>query len=148
MSSARERFKKANNFVHLGSEGNKETIVDEIVNGLEETPKKSQKKTEPSEIKEVKTSSPKEKQEPTQKKETPVAKTLEMPKTEEVYVQHVINPVGRPRVYDGGYHNYAARLRNDVHEYIQTIVGKDKPYKSVNEYLNYLVLKDMQNSAN
>ena len=43
MSSARDRFKKANNnFVHLGSEANKETIVDDIIEGLESQEKKNE----------------------------------------------------------------------------------------------------------
>lgn len=66
----------------------------------------------------------------------------------EVAFRHVIDMPGRPRIYSGKYHNYAARLRNDVFEYIKTQVGENRPYKSMNEFINALVLDHMENNSN
>ena len=56
----------------------------------------------------------------------------------------ILPPPGRPRIYDGKYHNYAARLRSDVFDYIKTQIGEDKQYRSINEFLNALVLDHMK----
>lgn len=138
MSSARERFKKANSFVQLGSEANKETIVDDIIKDLDSTPEKKDEK------KPVVVEAPVIKEKPVISPEPQKTPAKRAPESTKEQIRHVINPAGRPRIYDGGYHNYAARLRNDVFDYIKTTVGEDKPYKSINEYLNALVLRDMQ----
>ena len=145
MSSARDRFRKANNFVELGSEANKETIVDDIIKDLNSSDNENDNEKKIKSEEEALPKEPVAEPEPTipSKKET--VKSHSDNKFEH---QHVINPAGRPRIYDGGYHNYAARLRNDVFDYIKNVVGENKPYKSINEYLNALVLRDMQNSSN
>ena len=50
---------------------------------------------------------------------------------------------GRPKTLEGKYHNFTARLREDLYDYAQSISGKDKEYQSVNDYLNRLIARDM-----
>lgn len=50
---------------------------------------------------------------------------------------------GRPKVMEGKYHNYNARIREDLFEYAQSCAGKNKPYQSVNDYINRLIARDM-----
>lgn len=51
--------------------------------------------------------------------------------------------LGRPKVLTGTYHNYNARIREELFEYVQSLCGKNKPYQSVNDYINRLIARDM-----
>ena len=50
---------------------------------------------------------------------------------------------GRPKTLDGKYHNFTARLREDLYEYALSVSGKDKTFQSVNDYINRLIARDM-----
>lgn len=50
---------------------------------------------------------------------------------------------GRPKTLEGKYHIFTARIREDLFEQVQSMVGKNKEYQSVNDYLNRLIAKDL-----
>lgn len=91
---------------------------------------------------------------------TPIVDKVEPPKpVEEVKSVVAVQPVqtvnemafsmprsGRPKSLEGKYHNFTARLREDLYEYAQSKVGKDKEYQSVNDYINRLIARDMLSS--
>lgn len=54
-----------------------------------------------------------------------------------------IRTVGRPKQFEGKYHNYSARIREDLFEYAKTQVGEGTDYQSINDYLNRLITIDM-----
>ena len=56
---------------------------------------------------------------------------------------NIIPAVGRPKRLEGSYHNFAARIRNDLFEFLEEESGKGKAYQSVNEYLNELIMREM-----
>ena len=118
--SARDRFKAANNFVTLGSEANKETIVDDIINNLD----KAEEKSTPKNDRIFKQLTP---------KVTPVTTSTEL--------INVIDKskVGRPKLYDGVYKPISARLKMENYEYARNVGGR---FGGMNAYINYLIEQD------
>lgn len=120
--SARDRLKTANatNFVTLGSEANKETIVDDIINNLD----KAEEKSTPKNDSIFKQLTP---------KVTPVTTSTEL--------INVIDKskVGRPKLYDGVYKPISARLKMENYEYARNVGGR---FGGMNAYINYLIEQD------
>ncbi len=82
----------------------------------------------------------------------PIEKTIVPPIQKQEQI-HVVDDMafamprsGRPKSLEGKYHNFTARLREDLYEYAQSKVGKDKEYQSVNDYINRLIARDMLSS--
>lgn len=50
---------------------------------------------------------------------------------------------GRPKLLEGKYHNFTARIREDLYKYAETQAGKGKEYQSINDYINRLIARDM-----
>lgn len=119
--SARDRFKAANNvnFVKLGSEANKETIVDDIVNGLEEEKKESNtpESLQAEEVKPVKT----------------VSTTTESPLIDVIDK----SKVGRPK--EGETKKILVSLKIDNYYHARLVGGK---YGGMTAYVNYLIEQD------
>lgn len=65
------------------------------------------------------------------------------PVTNSIEKYNIIPAVGRPKKLEGSYHNFAARIRDDLFEFLDEESGKGKAYQSVNEYLNELVMREM-----
>lgn len=119
--SARDRFKAANNvnFVKLGSEANKETIVDDIVNGLKEEEKES-----------------------SESKKLPVKDVIPVKPTENVTESPLIDvidksKVGRPK--EGESKKILVNLKIDNYYHARLIGGK---YGGMTAYVNYLIEQD------
>ena len=122
--SARDRFKAANNFVKLGSEANKETIVDDIMNNLD----KAEEKSKPKNDSIFKQPTP---------KVTPVTTSAEL-----IDVIDKSN-VGRPKLYDGVYKPISARLKMENYEYARIAGGK---YGGMNAFINWLIEEHKKNN--
>ena len=121
--SARDRFKAANNnFVKLGSEANKETIVDAIMNDLDKAEaKNTQKEIVP--VEEIKNVTP----------IVPVTPTVQSPLIEVTDKSRV----GRPK--EGESQKISAKLKIENYYHARLVGGK---YGGMTAYINYLIEQD------
>lgn len=125
--SARDRLKTANatNFVTLGSEANKETIVDDILNNLDKAEEKSAAKENIPNV-EVKAVTPVE----------PV--TFVTPVTNSPLIEVTDKSrVGRPKGAEGK--NISAKLKIENYNHARIVGGK---YGGMTAYINYLIEQD------
>lgn len=127
--SARDRFKAANNnFVKLGSESNKETIVDDIINDLDKAEEKSSVK-ENIPVVEVNSVAPIT----PVTSVTPVAPVTSSPLVEVTDKSRV----GRPS--QGESKNLSVKLKIENYYHARLVGGK---YGGMTAYINYLIEQD------